>query len=400
MLRKILTGIRAGIFIIDPVRFVIADVNPIAAEIAGLSREELIGKPWDQIGWRDISGGKAADLSYTHETGDAPNQELLIDRPDGKIVPVLKTVLTAEKQGKLLLYAVVFDISERKAIEHQLFIAQKLESLGPLAAGIAHEINTPTQYFNNNIHFIKEAFEHIFPMCGDFRRLLEAAKAGPVPKDIIEGVEAALDRHDLSYLEEEMPGAIAQTLEGLERISVIVRSVKQFAHPGAADMAAADLNEALRSTVIVSRNEWKYVAELKTDLDPGLPLVECVISEINQVVLNLIINAAHAIAEAIEVNPQGTWLITLSSRKNGPWAEISVSDTGLGIPPEVQPKIFDPFFTTKEVGKGTGQGLAIARRIVVEKHKGEIFFETSPGQGTTFTIRLPLDGRGSNRDVQ
>jgi len=250
---------------------------------------------------------------------------------------------------------------------------------------------------NRAVQFIKEAFEHMMSMCGEFRHLLEAAKTGPVPQEMIQAVEAAIVKHDLAYLEEEMPNAIAQTLEGVERISVIVRSVKQFAHPGSTGMVAADLNEAIRSTAVVSRNEWKYVSDLKTDLDPSLPLVECMISEINQVVLNLIINAVHAITDAIEIDPQGEWLITLSTRENGPWAEIRVTDTGTGIPPDVQPKIFDPFFTTKEVGKGTGQGLAISRSIIVEKHKGQIFFETEPGKGTTFIVRLPIEQK---RDAQ
>ena len=167
--------------------------------------------------------------------------------------------------------------------------------------------------------------------------------------------------------------------------------MKQFAHPGAAVMAPADLNESMKSTATVSRNEWKYVSELDLDLDPALPLVVCMIGEINQVVLNLIINAAHAIADARKAEPEREGRITLSTRFTPPWAEIRVADTGTGIPPGVQAKIFDPFFTTKEVGRGTGQGLTISRSIVVEKHKGQLFFETTQGKGTTFVVRLPLE---------
>ena len=155
-------------------------------------------------------------------------------------------------------------------------------------------------------------------------------------------------------------------------------------------MAPADLNEAMRSTATVSRNEWKYVAELTLDLDPQLPLVVCMIGEINQVVLNLIINAAHAIADAKKKEPGREGRIALTTKLAAPWAEIRVTDNGGGIPEAVQPKIFDPFFTTKEVGRGTGQGLTISRSIVVEKHKGQLFFETTAGEGTSFTVRLPL----------
>lgn len=281
-------------------------------------------------------------------------------------------------------------VKENEQAQRQLLQSEKLAAIGQLAAGIAHEINTPTQYVNNNVQFLKDALEHFLPLCGELRRQLEQVKADAVPSAAVEALDAAITRHDITYYEEEVPGALAQTLEGLERISAIVRSVKQFAHPGSASMAATDLNEAMRTTALVSKNEWKYVAELEIDLDPGLPMVECSISEINQVVLNLIINAVHAISEAKEIDPQRTGVITLGTRENGPWAEIRVSDNAMGIPPEVQPKIFDPFFTTKAVGKGTGQGLAISHRIVVDKHKGQIFFETLPGQGTTFIVRLPI----------
>ncbi|OGR34641.1 MAG: hypothetical protein A2051_02175 [Desulfovibrionales bacterium GWA2_65_9] len=281
-------------------------------------------------------------------------------------------------------------MKENEQAQLQLLQSEKLAAMGQLAAGIAHEINAPAQYVNNNVQFLKDAFGHLLPLCGELRRLLESVKTDAIPSEVIEALDAAIAKHDIVYYEEEVPDALAQTLEGLERIGAIVRSVKQFAHPGSLSMAATDLNEAMRTTALVSKNEWKYVAELKTDFDPSLPLVDCMISEINQVVLNLIINAVHAISEAKEVDPQRTGLITLSTRANGSWAEIRVSDTAMGIPPEVQPRVFDPFFTTKAVGKGTGQGLAIAHRIVAERHKGQIFFETQPGQGTTFIIRLPI----------
>ncbi|PKN09404.1 MAG: hypothetical protein CVU73_00100 [Deltaproteobacteria bacterium HGW-Deltaproteobacteria-8] len=249
----------------------------------------------------------------------------------------------------------------------------------------------------NNVRFIKGAFEEILVVCNKTREFMQAAqKDTPTTEDVAALAEFMAER-DIEYLEVEVPGAIAQTLEGIERISTIVRSVKQFAHPGALVMAPADLNEAMRSTVTVSRNEWKYVADLDTELDENLPPVVCMVGEINQVVLNLIVNASHAIADAIEKDPQRKGHIMLTTRHAPPWAEIRVTDTGTGIPPEVQAKIFDPFFTTKEVGQGTGQGLTISRSIVMEKHGGQLFFETEPGVGTTFVVRLPLAQSGESK---
>ncbi|MDR3640840.1 MAG: hypothetical protein P4L39_05910, partial [Humidesulfovibrio sp.] len=190
-------------------------------------------------------------------------------------------------------WLLILDTTRRKHLESQLLQSQKLEAIGQLAAGIAHEINTPAQYVGNNVQFIKSAFENILAVCGRVREFLQTASAQPPTVSDLEAMAAFMIEHDIDYLEAEVPGAIAQTLEGVERISTIVRSVKQFAHPGAAVMAPADLNESMRSTATVSRNEWKYVSELDLDLDPDLPLVVCMIGEINQVVLNLIINAAH-----------------------------------------------------------------------------------------------------------
>ena len=300
------------------------------------------------------------------------------------------SLLRLQEGGITGYFAIVTDTTDRKTRESQLMQSQKLEAIGQLAAGIAHEINTPAQYVGNNVQFLKTAFADILSVCGKVRELVQVeGHVLPTQADMT-ALAALMAERDIEFLETEVPSAINQTMEGVERISSIVRSVKQFAHPGAAVMSSADLNEAMRSTVTVSRNEWKYVAELTTDLDKDLPLVICMIGEINQVVLNLIINASHAIADAIKADPQRTGLITLTTKLAPPWAEIRVSDTGLGIPPAIQAKIFDPFFTTKEVGRGTGQGLTIARSIVVDKHKGQLYFETEAGVGTTFVVRLPL----------
>ncbi len=209
--------------------------------------------------------------------------------------------------------------------------------------------------------------------------------------ELVAEVDASVAEADVEYLMEEVPKAIDQSLEGVQRVATIVRSMKEFSHPGGADKQPADLNRAIESTITVARNEWKYVAEMVTDFDASLPLVPCLVGDFNQVILNMIINAAHAIRHVVGDNTGEKGTITLTTRRDGDWAEIRLSDTGTGMPAEVRAKIFDPFFTTKDVGKGTGQGLAIARAVVVKKHGGRIDVESEVGQGTTFIIRLPIE---------
>jgi PAS domain S-box-containing protein len=261
------------------------------------------------------------------------------------------------------LVCVFRDITERRLLESHLAQAQKLESIGQLAAGIAHEINTPIQYIGDNGRFLEEAF-----------------------RDLNSG---ELSTADAAYLREEIPKALHQLLEGVEHVARIVRAMKEFSHPGAVEKTLVDLNRAIESTVLVSRNEWKYVANLTMDLDEDLPCVPCFPGEFNQVMLNLIVNSAQAIVEGAK-NAGGKGAIRIVTRRNTNWAEIRIADTGPGIPADIQSKVFDPFFTTKPVGKGTGQGLAIAHSVVVQKHQGTISFESSPTTGTTFLIRLPL----------
>jgi signal transduction histidine kinase len=200
-----------------------------------------------------------------------------------------------------------------------------------------------------------------------------------------------MEQADTDYLLKEIPHAIDQSLEGLERVAKIVRAMKEFSHPGSEEKRAVDINKAIETTVTVARNEWKYVADVVTQLDSCLPLVPCLGGEFNQVILNLIINAAHAIAGVVGDGSKGKGKITISTRRDGPWVQIAIQDTGTGIPPEIQSRIFEPFFTTKPVGKGTGQGLALAHSAIVNRHQGRIWFESEPGQGTTFFIKLPVE---------
>jgi signal transduction histidine kinase len=201
----------------------------------------------------------------------------------------------------------------------------------------------------------------------------------------------------MDFMMVEVPRAIAESLEGINRVTTIVRAMKDFSHPDTDEKEVVDLNRAIDSTITVARNKWKYVSEVKTDFDADLPCVPCYLGEFNQVILNLITNAVDAISDVVGSSESEKGTISISSRRVDEWAEVRVTDSGSGIPLEVQPRIFDPFFTTKEVGKGTGQGLTLAHRVIVEKHKGTIRFESQPGKGTTFIIRLPLEATG--RDI-
>lgn len=276
--------------------------------------------------------------------------------------------VTAQKQAEV----------SRQELEIQLQLSQKLESIGRLAAGIAHEINTPSQFITDNIRFLNEAFKQ-------FSAALPSSAPGS-------GQTAAPqpDAEELRYLLEEIPRTCEQSLEGLGRIARIVRSLKEFSHPGSPERTPADLNRTIENVISVSRHEWKYVADTITDLSPDLPLVPCVVDAFGQAVLNLVINAAHAIEDSIKRGDARRGVITVRTRPEGDMAVVEVSDTGTGIPADVRDRVFEPFFTTKAVGRGTGQGLAIVQQIIVQKHRGRVDFLTEEGRGTTFRLWLPL----------
>jgi signal transduction histidine kinase len=316
------------------------------------------------------------------------NVEILIGSPGG----VLRTVIASARRlvgstGECLGATVIAqDVTERKALERDLAQAHKLESIGQLAAGIAHEINTPTQFIGDNVRFLRESFDQMFHLLFELATL-----SGDVSDTaaVATSIAAALQAADLQYLREEIPQAIVQALEGVERIANIVAAMKEFSHPGV-ERVPVDLNRAIASTITVARNEWRYVADLATAFDATLPFVPVMPGPFNQVVLNLIVNAAHAISE---VNPEGAaskGKIVITTRRLEEWAEIEIQDTGSGIPADLLARIFDPFFTTKPLGKGTGQGLAIAHNVIVDKHGGSISVDSKPGLGTRFTLRLPM----------
>ena len=283
------------------------------------------------------------------------------------------------------------DVTERMGLELQLRQAQKLEAIGQLAAGIAHEINTPTQFVGHNIRFLKDSWGSIAEFLNFCGTVQAECTTGPVSREHLQQFSELHQKCDLEYLLKNIPDAIDNSLEGVSRVAKIVKGFKEFSHPGSEGKRVINLNQAIETTISVSRHEWKYCADLVTVFDPDLPLVPCLVGEFNQVILNLIINSAHAIGSGLEKNGQGKGTITITTRRESEWARISVADTGAGIPVEIRSRVFEPFFTTKEVGKGTGQGLALAHAAIVNRHQGQLWFESEPGQGTTFFIRLPLE---------
>lgn len=309
-----------------------------------------------------------------------------VEAQDGSVVH-LHTVRSpiVNPEGEItMVVGVSRDITERKQMEAQLRLADRMASVGSLAAGVAHEINTPVQFVSDSIHFVKQATSDLLALVEKIRK---------VESEALQAVLcSAEDEIDLSYLVEHMPSAVERAVDGLERISTIVKSMREFAHPDQKEAMPADISRGLRSTLIIARNEFKYVADEEANLGE-LPNVVCHMGDLNQVFLNLIVNASHAMADVHHVTGQ-RGVLGVRSWEEGEEVVIAISDTGNGIPEEIRARIFDPFFTTKEVGKGTGQGLAIARHIVVDKHRGKLSFTTQAQKGTTFFIRLPIHGCG------
>ena len=368
---------------------VIGVVNPSTSRMFGYSVDEMVGENVGTL-LPDSFGREHSGVLECYKITNEP-REIRGRCKDGSTFPAELMVSKMQVGERLLFNGVLRDISERKALAAQLHQAQKLESIGHLAAGIAHEINTPTQFVSENTVFLKRAFTGLMEAMNRGRSLLEEAQEGAVSLETTEQATKAFKKAKIDYLAKQVPRALEQSLEGLERVAKLVGAMKEFSHPSQGQKEAVDLAHTIDTTLTVARSEWKYIAEVATDFDSSLPPVPCLRDEFNQVMLNMVVNAAQAIAAANgnHNNQKGT--ITIQTRLAGEWAEIRVSDTGTGIPLEIQQKIFDPFFTTKEVGKGTGQGLAIARSVVVDKHGGQIDVESEVGKGTTFVIQLPLE---------
>jgi PAS domain S-box-containing protein len=364
---------------------VITAWSAAATRLYGYEQEEVVGRsitlisPAPAIEILDAMGDVAPGTSASYETVHL--------RRDGSTLQIsmvlARTVDHPDKPGGLI--AIARDVTEQRSLDVQFNHESKLESLGRLAAGLAHEINSPIQFVGDNARFLEEAYQELIRVVEVYRGLLDTSN--PIGwlerQERVREAEAGID---FDYLQKEIPSAVEQTLEGIERESTIVRAMKTFSHPGNKEQAPADLNEALEATATVTRHQVSDVADLKLQLG-DLPPVRCNIADLNQVFLNLIVNASDAIEET---GRRG--VITVATAVDGDEAVVRISDTGGGIPDDVLPKIFDPFFTTKDVGRGSGQGLPLVRGVVQEGHGGSIVVESAAGQGSTFSVRIPVRG--------
>jgi PAS domain S-box-containing protein len=382
--RALIEGYPDGVAVHRGERFVYVNHSFVASLGYG-SPADLVGRPLiDVIHPSDRDAVLALLKTLDQKAG---NERRLVRR-DGTVVQTELVSLPAMFDGEPAYVLIARDLSTRRAMETRMREMDRMVSVGTLAAGIAHEINTPIQFVGDSAHFLQGAFTDLLGLIGKYRALRdEVAEAGWLPEQVLELV-AEEEVIDTPYLEENCPKAIARTLEGVSRVATIVRALKEFGHPGKTEMAPADLNQAILNTITVARNEWKYVAEVETHLG-SIPLVMCHVGSLSQVFLNLLVNAAHAIGDVTTAESE-KGRIRISTVQEGNMVHIAVQDTGSGIPEAVRGRIFDPFFTTKDVGKGTGQGLAISRSIVVDKHGGSIHFDTASGVGTTFHIVVPV----------
>jgi PAS domain S-box-containing protein len=362
-------------------------LSPAFEQIWGRPRAGMTLEIWESyVHPEDADLGRIARDSF--KAGKEYELEYRIVRPDGQVRRIRNRGYPIIEEGVLARYGgITRDVTEESRLQQELRLAHKLEAIGQLAAGVAHEINTPAQYVSDNVTFLSDTFRSLLPL---LKACAELASAdGAARPETIDALRTLAAAADLEYVAAELPAAFDQTTAGIGQIKKIVKAMKEFSHP-ADDSKAIDLNHAIETTVTVAKNEWKYVADVKLDLAPDLCAVACNPSEINQVMLNLIVNAAHAIGDVAGRDGKSKGEITIATRADGDHVVITVADTGCGISPANRHKVYDPFFTTKPIGKGTGQGLAITHRIVTERHGGTISFDSTVGKGTRFVIRLPV----------
>ncbi len=394
---------------------IIAYCNKAVADQHGSSRQELIGRPVSVL--TELMARNPLyrpDFDAALRSGNTFSYEDQVTRRDGttfwvgvSIRPLYDdsglvthavavgadiTVKREEARKKEELQAKLIDeMRERERVVIELQLSQKLESVGRLAAGIAHEINTPIQYVGDSMYFLRSAYGDLIQLIDGWSEAIDALPADSARDALRIEIANLRERHDIEFLRGEIPKAFERTFDGVERVTNIVKAMKEFAHPDSNEQSPADLNHAIGTTLVVSSNEYKYLATVHT-LFGELPQVVCNVGELNQVFLNLIVNAAHAIQDSGKDQAAGE--IRISTAVADDMAVLTFGDNGCGVPAENLSKLYDPFFTTKEVGRGTGQGLAIAHSIVVDKHGGDISVSSTVGVGTEFTLRLPIDGRG------
>lgn len=387
---RLLTAIDS-IMIRTDTRGMVKRWNARAAKIFGVDADAAIGQEFAAIpiNWDDPT--ELDDLLSGSDCRSSRRMELRFTDVDGntRVVGFSSYQIhdDGDANGVLVLGA---DLTEHRILEQQLHNAQKLESVGQLAAGVAHEINTPMQYIGDNLHYVETKFDKLIEYLNGTVEFVALADEREFEADKVAGLQEIEGKLKLPRLVKQIPEALSDSIEGVEHVSRIVQAMKELSHPGGEEKVPVDISRALDTTMTVSTNEWKYIAEMETEFEPELAPIYGFPGELNQVFLNLIVNAAHAISEVTDGGEKGRGKITLRSMKKNGVARVEIADTGGGIPDSIRERVFDPFFTTKPVGKGTGQGLAIAHSVIVQKHGGNLSFEVEEGVGTTFIIEIPF----------
>ena len=377
---------------------VIESANPHASRLFAGGDEDLSGK--SVLNFIDDAAVKeifAEHLIAVSELGaelqsQSRRREVSVKRGDGgtSVVAIKVSRLNPDDPSQLSIF--MTDITEQKRLEVKVQHTNKLEAVGQLAAGIAHEINTPIQFVGDSVGFARESADQLLQLIELYDKTLDNLPDGVVSEDSWESIDDLREDADIEFLQQQLPLSFNRAGEGLARIAKIVRAMKEFSRRDEVlEMKNASIEEGLQSTLVVAQNEYRYVADVEEYYD-DLPPVRCNLGDLNQVFLNLIVNASHAIADKIGLRPQEKGIIRVKTYRENDVAVVEIGDTGNGIPAHLHERIFEPFFTTKEVGRGSGQGLAISHSIIVDKHKGQLNFETQEGVGTTFYIRLPIQG--------
>ena len=386
--RTIIETAHEGIWMLDA-RGTTTFANCRMAELLAADPAELFGLPASEIAVGiDDASNVAAALCHRHH-GVAVQREQVLLRRDGSTVHCLVTAtpVTGEDGGHGGVVAMVSDLTAQQRLEMELQQAQRLEAVGRLAAGLAHEINTPIQFVGDNVEFLAAAFESLLVLVDGCRSLLRDGSGGS--SALLDAAREAEAVADVDFLGEEVPEAIEQLRAGWRRVAAVVAAMKAFGAPDADDVSAVDLDECLRNTLVVCHGEYAEVADVDVRLG-GVPPVPGVAGSLNQAFMHLVVNAAHSIADARESGGPARGRITVSTSHEGDGVVVRIGDTGTGIPAAIRSRVFEQFFTTKEVGRGTGQGLSVVRSVVVDQHGGRVWFDTAPGRGTTFCVRLPL----------
>jgi PAS domain S-box-containing protein len=370
----------------------VAQWNEVASTLLRLPMNEVMGRNFFQlpISWDWDAIRKQSEICLENKARIRMD-DIILSFPgeESRIIGITLTPLYLKDEKHPGFLLVGSDITERRLLEQKLMQTSQLEAIGQMAAGIAHEINTPTQLVGSNLRYIRQQLADILSLIDMAGELNNSVKQGTATPEMGFMLQKAADEAHVEFFRQEAPKAISDSLEGIDRISHIVSAMRYFSHPATEMKVKGDVNQIIQNALSLSRNEWKNVAEIETDLDESLPPIDCHPSELSQTILNLIINAVHAIKDVTKDAPGTKGKISIQTCQAGHAIEIRVSDTGTGIPEEIRDKVFNPFFTTKDVGVGTGQGLALCYTAIVKKHGGTIEFETEIGRGTTFIIHIP-----------